>query len=126
MKNPAMQCAPLIVLLALLSFSLPAMAVVGEPPLGYSVDDALRLGERIYREGLLPSGRPVKAVMHGDVAVDGRMFTCLSCHMSSGLGSIEGQVITLPTSGPKLYNPLPMGQDARGCLLYTSDAADEL
>jgi hypothetical protein len=65
--------------------------------------EIIRLGERMYREGILPSGKVMGAFIRGDVEVDSTAFSCSSCHLRSGLGSVEGGVITPPTTGRKLY-----------------------
>jgi hypothetical protein len=68
-------------------------------------DQVLQHGERMYRDGLLPNGEPMTAVMRGDVTVPGNAFSCVSCHLRSGIGSMEGQILSPPTNGLKLYKP---------------------
>jgi hypothetical protein len=61
------------------------------------------LGRRIYREGILPSGKPVRAIMQGDVAVAGTQLPCTSCHRRSGYGSSEGAAFVPPIAGSFLF-----------------------
>ena len=82
---------------------------IGEPlKPSLSTEEKLRLGERMYREGILPSGEPMQAFVKGDVPVSGTAFTCVSCHLRSGLGSFEGGVYTPATNGGKLFKPLQL------------------
>jgi hypothetical protein len=97
--------------LGLLLLAAPAVAAPpGKPKpagtvAGLPVDNALALGERMYRLGLLPSGEPMSSVVNGDVPVAGTAFSCSSCHLRAGLGSWEGGIVTLPTNGARLAIP---------------------
>ncbi|MDD2364523.1 MAG: ABC transporter substrate-binding protein [Desulfuromonadaceae bacterium] len=70
-----------------------------------SQSDIMRLGEQMYRNGVLPSGEYMPAYIRGDTEVDSGAFSCSSCHLRAGLGSYEGGVVTPPTTGRKLYEP---------------------
>jgi hypothetical protein len=63
----------------------------------------VELGKRIYREGILPSGKPIKATVQGDVPIEGTQLSCASCHRLSGFGSNEGGRFLPPVTGPSLY-----------------------
>lgn len=70
-----------------------------------SAEERLRLGERMYREGILPSGKPMRTSVKGDISLPGTNFSCAGCHLRSGLGSFEENVFTPSTYGAKLFKP---------------------
>ena len=85
-------------------FFLPAQAPAAKTAVkDLSAAEIKRLGERMYRQGILPSGEPMEAYIRDDVLFEGTSFTCVSCHLRSGMGSIEGEIITPPTNGNTLY-----------------------
>lgn len=90
---------------AICGLSVMAAAVlgIGSEPETVASHDA---GWLMYHEGINPDGEPMKATVQGDIPVDGTMFTCASCHLRSGLGSLEGSVITLPTNWGWLRRPM--------------------
>ncbi len=80
--------------LLILCFSVPCWA-----------GDAGGPGELMYREGILPSGKPMKASIAGSQNIPGTTFSCVGCHLRSGIGSIEESTLSPPVSGNKLYKP---------------------
>lgn len=88
------------------AFALILLSAAARADDAVSRNEATRLGERMYLDGLLPSGEPMTAIIRGDVTVEGTAFTCVSCHLRSGLGSNEGGVATPATNGERLYRPL--------------------
>jgi hypothetical protein len=95
------------------SILIVLLLVIALPGRGYalqisplpSLEEIVRQGDRMYRDGRLASGEEIQAVIKGDVHVPGSAFSCVSCHLRSGIGSIEGQVLSPPTNGLKLYKP---------------------
>ncbi len=65
------------------------------------------MAQRIYREGVLPSGEPLRGAHPGGVVVSGAFAACVLCHRRSGLGTVEGTRIILPITGRFLYQPRP-------------------
>ncbi len=63
----------------------------------------LEIGRRIYQEGLLPSGAPLKGVRNGGSAVSGSAAACANCHRRSGMGSVEGDIQVPPITGNALF-----------------------
>lgn len=72
-----------------------------QAPRNGKVSDALIRGERIYREGILPSGKPLRVT----VTAPGTAYACAGCHMRSGMGAIDENVYTPPIHGPSLFRP---------------------
>ncbi len=70
-----------------------------------SSGEKLRLGEQMYREGILPSGEPMKTSLKDNVSLPGTVYGCESCHLRSGIGSYQDNIFTPPTNGAKLFKP---------------------
>jgi hypothetical protein len=107
---------------------LPLLAVLmigcDATKLENATDDAAdsNAGRKMYREGILPSGEPMTAIVAGDVPVLGTQFSCRSCHGYSGMGAAEGQYIVPSIAGQFLFAPSP--QPARPA--YTQDSLARL
>lgn len=70
--------------------------------------DDLASGRRLYADGMLQSGHPLRAVGGGGVALEGAAAACTGCHRGSGLGSKEGGTVVAPLTRPGLFT----GQEA--------------
>lgn len=108
-------------LLALaLSAGVAAAAQAKGKVAGLPAAEALRLGETMYRKGLLPSGQPMLAQVQDGIEIDGTMASCSNCHLPSGLGSLEGGIVSTPTNGAKLYAPFRGQLDVPGSTMKRS------
>ncbi len=62
----------------------------------------IEAGHRIYVDGILPSGQPLKG-FRGEDEVAGKQAACVACHRPSGMGSVEGDIQVPPITGNFLY-----------------------
>jgi hypothetical protein len=107
--NSRNQCRPRAITIALGFILLQLFFTCGASAKQVlSMNDQLKLGESMYQEGILPSGKPMQAFTKSDFSMPGISFTCTSCHLRSGLGAYEGYVYTPPTTGKELFKPLDM------------------
>jgi hypothetical protein len=60
---------------------------------------------RLYRDGVLPSGKPLRGEREAGIGVEGEAAACATCHRRSGLGSWEGQSVIPPIIGRYLFRP---------------------
>ena len=63
----------------------------------------LARGRRIYREGLLPSGKPLRAAVAGGAIVAEARLACAGCHRPSGFGGVEAGTLVPPVTAPALF-----------------------
>ncbi|MBV8199236.1 MAG: SCO family protein [Acidobacteria bacterium] len=70
-----------------------------------AISSAVARGRRIYREGALPSGRPLRALTAsgGGVAIEDARLACATCHRASGYGGVEGGTLVPPITAPALF-----------------------
>lgn len=62
-------------------------------------------GKRIYREGMLPSGKPLRGMIQNGVKLSGDAAACAMCHRHSGFGGGEGGNTVRPIAGRLLFEP---------------------
>ena len=74
-------------------------AAVGPAPVSVAA------GERIYREGVLASGQPLRGERADAPTLEGHYAACVQCHRPSGMGMVEGQIVIPPITGRYLFQP---------------------
>lgn len=79
-----------------------ALALVAQPGRA-SAAPAESVGRSIYLRGVLGSGAPLQGVRDG-VVTAGADAACVSCHLRSGLGSVEGNLSIPPIAGEYLFH----------------------
>jgi hypothetical protein len=72
----------------------------------------LQAGERLYRQGVLPSGKPLVAEREGAEPMQGQAAACVNCHLRSGLGTLEGRHLIPPITAKYLFRPVSAGAAA--------------
>ena len=111
----------LLPLLAVILFGCDSGGSTSTPAAAVDSPD-VDAGRQMYREGILPSGEPMTAIVAGDVPVLGTQFSCESCHGRSGMGAAEGKYIVPAIAGQFLFAPSP--QPARPA--YTQESLARL
>ncbi len=82
---------------------LAATVLIGAKPL--LAADIPDPGARLYRDGRLASGEPLRATVGEGVEVAGAQAACARCHRRSGLGGSEGSRSIRPIAGRLLFEP---------------------
>jgi ABC-type branched-subunit amino acid transport system substrate-binding protein len=57
----------------------------------------------MYREGILPSGKPMSATRPDGSALSGTAFTCVGCHLRAGTGNTDETGVTPSITAPRLF-----------------------
>ncbi|TLY76213.1 MAG: c-type cytochrome, partial [Gammaproteobacteria bacterium] len=84
---------------AILALLLAASAA-GEPRVSPS---ELAAAEALYRQGILPSGQPLRAERQRAEPLEGAAAACVNCHRRSGFGTEEGRIVIPPINGKYLF-----------------------
>ncbi|MGC2029229.1 MAG: hypothetical protein WA642_04375 [Steroidobacteraceae bacterium] len=84
---------------------LTAGASTAAPRLSAAGAEQLQAAERLYRQGVLPSGQPLVAEREDAKPMQGGAAACVNCHLRSGLGTVEGRILIPPITAKYLFRP---------------------
>lgn len=88
------------------AFGIVAALLLASAATAADLDPLVETGRRIYVDGILPDGTPLKAIRFDGVStVAGAEAACVNCHRPSGYGSIEGRILVPPVAGAVLFAP---------------------
>jgi hypothetical protein len=63
----------------------------------------LNAAEKLYREGILPDGKPLRGARQAGESIEGQAAACVNCHRRSGFGGEEGRILIPPITGKYLF-----------------------
>lgn len=63
----------------------------------------LKVGEQLYRQGVLATGGLLLAERQGMEPMQGQAAACVNCHLRSGLGTVEGRILVPPITPKYLF-----------------------
>ncbi|MFO1467940.1 MAG: hypothetical protein U1F35_16120 [Steroidobacteraceae bacterium] len=81
---------------------IPVSAGVPAPDAA-PLTDPLAAGRRLYLDGILPTGEPLRGAGQAGVTLSGKDAACATCHRRSGYGSSEGTIEVRAITGPALF-----------------------
>lgn len=89
---------------SMLALSAMMLLPITENPAAADSQTDLALGQRIYREGILPNGAPLIGRRNNGVTAQGKDAACENCHRRSGMGGSEGKFLVPSITGPVLFS----------------------
>jgi cytochrome oxidase Cu insertion factor (SCO1/SenC/PrrC family) len=81
----------------------PALGTAAAGGATAAAETPLARGRRIYRDGILPSGKPLRAAVAGGAVVEEARLACAGCHRPSGHGGVEAGTLVPPVTAPALF-----------------------
>jgi cytochrome c553 len=82
---------------------LPLVVALWQPSMATADSLLEATGRRIYLEGVLPNGQPLRGIRADLGEVSGQAGACVNCHRPSGLGMAEGTEDIPPVTGNALF-----------------------